>query len=226
MELIEPDRIWSDEIGDYIISGGNVAFVVIADTTQDSSRVKVLRQWGEYYPESWVVEYPYSIYVLELFYVTPSAESYINVGLSFHARPLSAFDWGFGAQIIRATDSFNQDNYGFGFNGFTLWRFFNSTKLDVAAKFGLDVDFPFKTDDDGHSVNTALLSAQIAFVTEYPVSRNLDFTSNFGYRWGKKTSEWQFSVEDESLSAYWKGDAPVVNNTGFVLSFGFKIYVF
>ena len=83
-----------------------------------------------------------------------------------------------------------------------------------------------ETDDDGHSVNAALLSSQSALVADYPVSRNIDFSFNIGYRWGTKTSEWQFSVDEESFSAYWESDAPIINNTGLVLSFGFKIYVF
>jgi len=54
----------------------------------------------------------------------------------------------------------------------------------------------------------------------------MDFTVNLGYRWGMKTSDWKFSVVDESFSAFWINEAPAIDNTGWVLSLGFKIYVF
>ena len=119
-ELISADRIWSDGKKEYLIPSERIGFVSIADTAKDSSAAKILRQWRDYDPDSYVVEYPFSVYAVEFFCTSPSAASYVNFGLSFHAKPLRNFDWGFGTQFVRLTDSFNQNSYGIGFNGFVL----------------------------------------------------------------------------------------------------------
>jgi len=225
-ELVEPDRIWEDEKGEYIVAGGRVGFATVSDTTRDSSKVKIIRLWQDFYPESWVVEYPYTIQGFELNLVAPSTDYYLSFGIQFHANPMQKIDWGFGMQIIQVADSFGDKNFGFGFSGFGIWRFLNGAKFDIGAKLGINIDIPFKEDDNGQIVNTALFSTQIGIIAEYPLSEKFDIVFGLGYRFGVKSSEWEFSENDETFPAYWRNDSPEVDNTGYILSTGFKYYLY
>ena len=222
-EIIEPDRSIDTEDGELIIIGGPVALAAVVDTAKERSRLRILRQWQDDYPGSWAVEYPKMVHALQFVYTPPVTQSYTRYGIQFNGRPLRSLDWGFGAQIIKVVDSFDDNDYGFGFGGFGLYRFFNMTKLDLGAKIGFDLDIPFREDDDEQLVSTALLSTHVGVVAEFLISAKCDLVLMAGYRFGLKSSEWSYSEEDESYDAYWDDVAPEVDNSGFTISVGTRL---
>ena len=225
-ELVEPDREWELDGETVFVQGSSAAIATVTDTSADSSGFRILRQWRNTYPGSWAVEPAKSIYAIEFAFLPPATEAYTNFGVYFHARPIQDFDWGGGMQIIRTTDSFGDDDYGFGFNLFGMWRFINETKINFSGKVGVDFDIPFRKDDDGQVVNTLLFSAPICFVGEILLSQKFDFIFNIGYRFSAKSDNWEFSEDEENYKAYWDERAPKVDNSGFMFSVGFKMFIF
>ncbi|MBD3289007.1 hypothetical protein GF337_09405 [candidate division KSB1 bacterium] len=218
-EIIEPDRVEDDGS---IISGGKVALATVADTTTDSSVLKIVRQWRSDNPGSWAVEYPDKVYALQLNLMPPVNGNYARYGVLFNGIPLRTLGWGFGAQIIKVVDSYDDNDYGFGFGGYGIYRFLNLPQLDVGAKISADLDIPFRKDDDDRSVSTALLSTTIGVTAEYLLSANFDFVVMAGYRFGLKSDTWSYSEEEESFDAYWEGEPPEVDNSGFTISAGIR----
>lgn len=225
-DIFEPDQIWTVERGDSIVPGGVVGLAVVVDTSADSSGLQILRQWREHYPGSWVIERYDPIFALGMNFYLPTNDSYANLGFSFNLRPLRKFDYGFGMQIIRVVDSYGDDDYGFGFGGFGIWRFFNSSKIDFGGKLGLDLEIPFRKDDDDQTVNTALFSVQVGVVAELLFARKMDFVIQAGYRFTAKSDYWEYSEGDETFPAFWENEAPEVDNSGFSISIGLKYLLF
>ncbi len=225
-ELIEPDRIWEQGDEEFLVPGGSAAIASVVDTSIDSSGFKILRQWRDCYPGTWAVEHPTPIFALGLNFTPPSIGSYSNVGICFQFGPLNSFDLGFGMQIIKVTDSYEEDDYGFGFNGFGIWRFINTSKIDLGGKLGIDLDIPFKKDDDGQTVHAILFSSYLGVVEEFLVSKKFDFSMNIGYRLGLRNDNWKYTEDEENLPAYWEQDAPEVKNSGLMVSVGFKYFLF
>jgi len=158
-QLIEPDRMWTIDDEEYFVPGSSAAIATVVDTSTDSSGLRILRQWRDHYPGSWAVEHPFPIWALQLNFIPPATDSYINLGVYFHGKPLQNFDVGMGMQIIQVTDSYGDNDYGFGLGGFGIWRFFNTSKIDLGGKYGIDLDIPFKKDDAGQIVHAILFSA-------------------------------------------------------------------
>jgi hypothetical protein len=225
-DIIEPDRAWKVDDGELIVPGGRVGHASVVDTAKDSSSLQVLRQWQNHYEGSWVVEHPNKIYALQLSFVPPLIDSYFNFGIYFNARPIHNFDWGLGMHINQVPDSFGENNFGIGLAGFGIWRFLNMSRFDIGGKLGIDLDIPFKKDDDGQTVYTTLFSAHIGIVAEFPLSPKSDFVFSAGYRFGVKSDEWEFSEDEETYPAFWENGSPEVDNSGFMLSFGYKYLLF
>lgn len=225
-DLIEPDRIWTVDDEKFFEPGGIVGFASVVDTASDSSRLQILHEWQDHYPGSWAVEHPTSIFALQLYFTPPSINSYINFGLQLHTRPIHRFDGGIGMHILRLTDSFRDKDFGLGFSGFGIWKFFNMPRLILGGKLGVDIDIPFRKDDDGTVVHTALLSAHAGIVAEFPSLPKSDFILCAGYRFGLKADGWQYSRDDENLPAYWENGSPEVDNSGFMWSLGYKYFLF
>ncbi len=224
-EIIEPDRTIETADGELIILGGPVAIAAIADTAKNHSQLKIIRQWRDDYPGSWAVEHPRQFYALQFSYVPPVTDTYSQFAIQFNARPLRSLDWGFGAQFIKVVDSFDDNDYGFGFGGFGMYRFLNLARLDLGAKIGCDLDIPFRNDDDDQTVSAGLLSTHIGVVAEFLISAKVDLVLMAGYRFGLKSKEWSHSEDEESYDAYWENEAPEVDNTGFTISVG-TIFLF
>ncbi len=225
-ELVEPDRTWELDGEEFLVTGGSAAIATVVDTSADSSGFEILRQWRDTYPGSWAVEHPASIFALGLNFAPPSIGSYSNLGICFQVGPLNSLDFGLGLQIIKVTDSYNEDDYGIGIGGFGIWRFINTSKIDFGGKLGIDLDIPFKKDDDGQTVHTILFSSYCGMLGEFLISRKLDFSITAGYRFGLKNDNWQYTEDEEDIPAYWEKDAPEVENSGLMLSFGFKYFLF
>ncbi|MCU0644173.1 MAG: hypothetical protein MUC94_07910 [bacterium] len=225
-DIIEPDQIWTGDDEDFLVPGGIAGVAMVVDTSADSSGLKILRQWRDHYPGAWVVEHPEPIFGLGMHYYLPTTDSYNNLGFSFHFRPIHTFDCGVGLQFIRARDSYGDDDYGFGFGGFGIWRFINTSKIDVGGKLGVDLEIPFRKDDDGEIVSTALFSAQVGIVAELLFASKYDFVIHAGYRFATKSDSWEYSEDEETIPAYWENDAPEIANSGLILSIGFKHFLF
>jgi len=226
-ELVEPDRIWTIDGEEFINPGGSAAIATVVDTSADSSGLKILRQWREYSKDCWAVEYPFPIWAIQLNYSPPSsANSYSNFAILLQAQTIQNFGVGFGMQAIKVADSYGDDDYGFGFSGFGLWRFLNTSKIDLGGKFGLDLDFPFRKDDDGQTVHALLLSANIGMTAEFLLSAKWDLAVNAGYRFAAKTDTWEYSEDEDMYDAYWEENAPEIINSGFLFSFGIRYLIF
>ncbi|MDZ7330694.1 MAG: hypothetical protein ONB31_01815 [candidate division KSB1 bacterium] len=225
-ELIEPDRIWESEGEEWLVHGGTAAIAAVSDTAADSSSIRILRQWRELYPGAWAVEMPKQIYGLGLNFSPTALGSYINFSLGFHVAPLSRLDCGLALQMIRVADSYQEEDYGFGLGGFGIWRFIDNPKFDFGAKLTLDLDFPFKWDDDNNLVNTLLVSISFGVTAEWLISKRVDFVFLLGYRLGMRNKNWQYSEDDMEISAYWSKEPPEVKNSGMMMNVGFRYLLF
>lgn len=225
-ELIEPDRIWQSDGEEWLVPGGTGAIAAVSDTAADSSSIRILRQWRDIYPGAWAVELSRPIYGLGLNFSPTALGSYINFSLCFHVAPLSRFDCGLALQMIRVADSYQEEDYGFGLGGFGIWRFINSPKFDWGAKLTLDLDFPFKRDDDDNLVSTVLFSTSFGAVAEWLISKRVDFVFQLGYRLGMRNKNWQYSEDDIEISAYWSKEPPEVKNSGIMMNVGFRYLLF
>ncbi|MBN2356791.1 hypothetical protein JXO59_11810 [candidate division KSB1 bacterium] len=225
LEIVEPDRIVTEGENEMLIDGAVVGLAAVTDVGEDSCQAKVMRLWRDHQPGSWVVERPGSRFALQLNIMPPLIVDYANYSLHFHAAPMRAFDWGGGLSFIRVKDSQDRNDYGFGFSGFTLYRFVNGPRFDWGAKLGFDLDIPFRKDDEENVVSTALFSLYLGLNAEVLLSRKTDLIFCAGYRLGLKNDHWDYSVDEESYPAYWLDQAPEVENSGFVFSIGYK-YIF
>ena len=54
----------------------------------------------------------------------------------------------------------------------------------------------------------------------------LNFVFNIGYRFSTKSDNWEYSEDEENYKAYWDESAPEVENSGLMLSIGFKYFLF
>ena len=225
-EIVEPDRIWTIDGEQKLTRGGRAGFAAVHDTADGGTQLKILRQWRPVYPESWTVEYPSKIYGLGAYLITPSVRKYSGLGIQYYALPLRTVDWGGGIKFLKITDSNEEDNFGFGFNVFGLWRFSRSSRMNFGLKGGLDLDIAFKKDDEEMVVNAALFSGSLGFYSEFLLSAKTDFVCELGYRFGVKTDTWVYSDEEEDGDPFWLDKAPELNNTGFVLSLGIKYHLF
>ena len=225
-EIYEPDRTWNTKDQVVTVPGGHVGFAKAIKVGSDSSQLQVLRRWQSFHPGSWVVEHPNSIFALQINSNLPSTNSYFNCGCYFNARALYQFDWGFGVQAIRVTDSESKDDWGFGFAGFAIWRFSDHYKFDTGIKVGLDLDIPFRRDDNGEMVTTTLFSTHLGLISEILISSRTDLVLFAGYRLGVKSHHWQFSDEEDSIPGYWEDQPPKVDNSGIMFSAGLKFYLF
>ena len=225
-ELVEPDRMWTIDDEDYIMPGGSAAIATVIDTSADSSGFKILRQWRDYTGECWAVEHPFPTWAVQFNLGIPATGSYYNLGVNLHGRPIQKYDFGVGMQASQITDTYNDIDYGFGFGAFAVWRFLNTTKIDLGMIFRIDLDIPFKKDDSGQTVHAILFSIQPGITAEFLLSAKWDLVVNAGYRIAANTDMWEYSEDEENFPAYWEKNAPYVDNSGFIVSFGFKYLLF
>jgi hypothetical protein len=225
-EIVEPDRIWEDDEGEYIEDGGVVGLASVKATSRDSCEMEIVREWQPFYPESWIVEHSDPIYALQFMLVPPTTFGFFTAGAGIHARPMGNFDLGFGIHFASLDDSFGEKTYGLGFEGFGIWRFLNTSQIDIGTILGVDLDIPFRKDHENNIVSTMLLSSYLGISGEFPLSSHIDFIAISGYRFGMESDSWEYSDDEETFPAYWDEGPPSVNNNGFMMSLGFKLYGF
>lgn len=225
-ELIEPDRIFVENNEEISIPGGSVALASVTDVAKISSKLHILHKWENFDADCWAVEYLDPIYAVEIFYTPPVSSPYVKFGFNFNARPLQRGDWGLGMQVIQIKDSYNDNSYGFGFCGFAMFRFLKTFKFDFSMKTGCDLDIPFRKDDEESIVNAALFSVYCGLNTEFSITSRTDLVFFLGYRLLGKTSKWKFTEDDVTTNAFWINEAPKINNSGFILSVGYRWLLF
>jgi hypothetical protein len=225
-DLVEPDRVWQVGGKKVITPGSVVGWAAVADTAKESCRLHVLRQWDRCYPQSWVVEHKNPIWAAQFYCVPPSTASFTSFGAILHTMPISRLDFGASVSVSRVTDSFLDDDIALGFGGFWLWRFLNKQLFDLSGKVGADFDFPFRKDDDGQWVRTTLFSMYLNLVVEYAASARSDLVLAAGYRFAAKSQRWKYSIDEITYPAYWEGKVPAVDNSGIMVSVGYKFFIF
>jgi hypothetical protein len=80
------------------------------------------------------------------------------------------------------------------------------------------MDIPIKKDHSGTVVIPALFSLNIGMNTGIPISKELDFVLNTGYRYGRNPDDWNLPA--------WEGDTPKVDNSGLFLFIRIKCFLF
>jgi hypothetical protein len=225
-ELFVPERDWTAYAEKESGQPENVGLMRVIETTTENSTLRLFRQWDNLSEGSWVVEHFEPSYALELFYVPPLTNRYFCLGIDYLARPFHVLDFGGGCQFMRVTDSFGDDDYGVGFSGFGIWRWMDKPGLNIGTRFGANLDIPFKKDDIGSTVFTALFSFNVGILSEITITRRFDIVINAGYRLAIKSDRWTYSEADESYPAVWEGAAPVVDNSGMYYSAGFHYLLF
>ncbi len=226
VEIVEPDRIISREEDTYLRDGGVVGLASVYHLMDDSCRLRVVRQWSEHQPGSWALQRRGPLFAINIC-VTPSLfVDYDQYAVQFSGAAERSSDWGGGFHFIRIRDSQSHNDYGIGFSGFTLWRFHNGRRCNWGIKGAFDFDIPFRKDDDNNIVSSVLFSFHFGLVNELVLSRTNDLLFLVGYRHGFKNSQWDYSAGEETFPAYWQGHAPIVNNSGFFISVGYRWLVF
>lgn len=221
-ELVNPEITLTEAGQETIIPERSGALISVYNDSSEKCQLRILRQWHTPEAGCWAVEWPEPVSGLQFNASIPVTDSYAAFGIQFNARAIKNIDGGFALRLVRVTDSFDEHDWGVSFGGFGLYRFINSSKLDLGLKSGIDFDIVFKTDDADRTVSTGLFSAFIGLTAEILISQNYDIVVNAGYRFGAKSDKWDDSEEEETYPAFWFNDAPEVDNSGFYLSIGYK----
>jgi hypothetical protein len=225
-EVIEPDRIQREGDETLVIPGKRAGIAMVVDTLATRSLIKFVRKWKPGSPGCWAVEYAYPVFAFQVNYHPPTNYSYQRLDFQFNMSPLKKYDVGGGFHFLKIRDDRDNEVGGFGFFGFLLWRMYYSDRFTFGTKFGLDLDIPMRTDDDGNNVNLVVPSISTSLNTEFLISERIDLVMNFGYRIAKSANGWEYTVDEESLPAYWTDYYPRINNTGLLFSLGFRFLLF
>ena len=94
--------------------------------------------------------------------------------------------------------------------------------LFMQAKIGVELDIPFKKDDEGMTALLPVLSGTLGINAGFMLTKRTDFELNIGYRFSIRSSNWTYSSEEESYDAFWYDAAPVVDLNGFFFTLGYK----
>lgn len=223
-EVITPDCVMGEGEDERMVPARVVGSASVVKVSDDSSYLHFSRQWQDPEPGSWIVEQSSALFAVQMTVVPPGLGNYSNYAIQVHARPMARFDGGAGFSIMRVTDSAHHDDYGFGFSGFALWRFVNGSRIRLGSQTGFDFDIPFRRDNDDNVVSALLFSMYLGMTTEIVLSPKADVVFMAGYRHGFRASKWEYTQDEENYPAFWRDRAPSLNNSGFMLSVGYKYY--
>jgi len=225
-EIIEPNqiKIAGDE---EITSPGESAGLVCVQSVDDTvNRSLIIRQWKVMEPGYYANEFNKNIHGLQVFFLPKFPGDYMYIGGQFHYSPLGSWDYGIGIHYAALRDSYNGTNHGIGFGIFGSYRLFTFTAVMIHAKIGFDLNIPFKEDDDGTTVTTAVLSQTLAISSSFMLTKKSDVEINIGYRLSTRSSSWSYSENEEEYDAYWDGAPPEVDLSGLYFTIGFKFIFF
>lgn len=197
-------------------------FAIATTSHEEETVLQVSRLWRDLSPGSWAMPYTQPVFSLYLHLQPPLFGSYSQYGLYLQGNPLARTDWGFGLNIIRAKDSFDDLDYGVGLSAFGRYRVKDGTRFDAGVKLGADLDIPFRRDDADNSVSTLLFSSQAAVTADVLLTPSTDLLWSVGYRISNRANSWDYSEEEESYPAQWQGAAPSISSSGFFITVGFR----
>ncbi|MBN2012254.1 hypothetical protein JW960_23190 [candidate division KSB1 bacterium] len=225
-DVVNPERVSTDKNGQEKISPYRYACVAtVFDTTANESWLRIQRKWGTIDPNNWLVEHPIRSYALQINCLPAISSNAFGLAVSLVSDPMKKSYWGFGMKFIQVTDSYLHSDYGFGFSGIGGAKCVDKSRLDFCVQVGLDLDIPFRKDDDENTVSTLLFSSNVSLIGELPLSRQSDLLFGIGYRISNTAKEWNYSDQDETIPAYWEQDAPHVDNRGIIFTMGYRYMV-
>lgn len=225
VEIVQPTEIKVVDGEERLSPGKTVGLAYVENLDDSSNTSRLLREWDVIEPGYYARESYKHIQGVQVFYLPKLAGEYTYIGAQYHFSPLGLWDFGGGLHYSAIVDSYEETDHGFGLNAFGARRLFVLPNTLVYAKLGLNLDIPFKTDDDGQEVMTALFSGSLGLSFSYMLSKMSDFELNLGYRLSAKASDWQYNEEETEYDAYWEGDPPVVDVNGFYISVGYKFII-
>ena len=100
------------------------------------------------------------------------------------------------------------------------------TTLTVYARIGINLDIPFKKDDNDKTVTTGLFSGSLGLHFSLMFTKKSDIEINLGYRLSNKSSDWTYNEQDVEYDASWSEAPPVVDVSGFYFAMGYKFLLF
>ncbi len=225
-EITEPDvikKVGDDEV---FVPGEPVGIVCVGSVGDTVNKSLVLRQWKAIEPGYYAYEFNKNVYGIQVYFLPPFPKKYMYIGAQFHYSPLSSFDFGGGLRYSYVTDSYDEKDHGLGFGVFAGKRLASMTSMIVMLRVGVDLDIPFKKDDDGRTVNSAVLSGTLGISGSLMLSKKSDIEINFGYRFSTKSSEWTYTEEEENYDAYWIEAPPEIDLSGFMSLLGINLFFF
>jgi hypothetical protein len=225
-EIIEPDRLISDSKNEISVPGRSVGLASVRSVSDTVNQSLLIRQWNAVEPGFYAYEFNKKIHGIQLYFLPKFPGDYMYIGGQFHFNPLGSWDLGGGLHYTSLIDSYNETDHGFGFGLFWSFRIFTFTALMVHAKLGTDLDIPFKEDDDGETVTTAVLSGTLGISSSFMITKISDIELNIGYRLSTKSNEWTYSKNEEEFDAYWQDAPPVLDLSGFYFTVGYKLLLF
>jgi hypothetical protein len=225
-EIIEPNQIKSKDDEEITSPGKSVGLARVQDVSDTLNHSLIIRQWGFIGPGYYANEFNRNIHGIQLFFLPKFPGDYMYIGAQFHNSPLGKWDIGGELHYTSVKDSYNETENGLGFGVFLARRLLTLTSFMLYSKMGLNIDIPFKFDDDGQSVTTAVFSGSLGISCSLMLTKKTDIEFNLGYRKSTKSSDWTYSESEERYDAFWLEDAPVVDISGFYFTIGYKILIF
>ncbi len=225
-EIIEPDRVKMAGDEEIIYPGKPAGLACVQSVGDTINRSLVIRQWSTIEPGYYAYEFNNKIHGIQLYFLPEFLGDYMYIGGQFHYSPLSVWDFGGGIHYIYVTDSYDEKDHGFGLGLFGSRKLLTVTTLAVHAKMSIDIDLPFKKDDDGETVTMPVLSGSLGISCSLMLLKKSDIEINIGYRLSTKSSNWTYNVDDTEYDAFWFDAPPVVELSGIYFTVGYKFILF
>jgi len=225
-EIIEPEQITivgDDEIRTPGQSSGLVCVQNVSDTINHSL---IIRQWGAIKPGDYAYEFNERIQGIQVYFLPKFPGDYMYIGGAYNYSPLGVWDFGGGIHYLAVTDSYQENDHGFGFGIYGARKLFMVTTLTVYARMGINLDIPFKKDENDKTVTTGLFSGSLGLNFNLMFTKKSDIEINLGYRLSNKSSEWTYNEQDAEYDAAWSEAPPVVDMSGFYFNLGYKFLLF
>jgi hypothetical protein len=225
-EIIKPGRVELAGDEEIVHPGKPAGLACVQSVGDTANRSQVIRQWGAIEPGYYAHEFNKKIHGIQLLFLPKFPGDYMYIGGEFHYSPLGVWDFGGGLHYISVTDSYDETDHGFGFSVFGSRKLLTVTSLAVYAKAGINLDIPFKKDDDGKTTTTGIFSGSLGISCSLMLTKKSDIEINLGYRLSTKSSHWTYNEDETEYDAFWLDEAPVIDLSGFFFTAGYKFILF
>jgi hypothetical protein len=225
-EITQPDIIRTKDSLTTFYPGKTVGLASVHSVADTAAQALIIRQWEPVQSGFYAYEYNKTIHGISLFVQPNFPNNNFRLGGEFQYSPLAAHDFGGHLHYMFVTDSYENQDHGFGFGAYGALRVFASTALTLRLRIDADLNVPFRKDDDGRTVNTGLLSAAIAASVSFPFGKRTDLVFNLGYRASTRSSAWNYSEDDETYDAFWNDTPPEVDISGLFMTVGYRWLLF